>query len=246
MQGLKNKVALITGAAKGIGKAIAIALASQGYNVIISDIDINECKKVSDKIRQRYKLKSLAIKCDVSNKKEVDLMVKSAVDKFKKIDILINNAGIFPSKPFKEMEEADWDKVLNTNLKSVYLCSHSVTKYMIKGVIINISSIASIKGFPGMAHYCASKSGINGLTRVMALELAPDIRVNAIAPGLIITPGVKKGVDKKVIAQMASTVPLKRAGLPEDIANLAVFLASDESSYITGQVLVIDGGWTVK
>jgi len=245
---LEGKVAIVTGAAKGIGEGIALKLAEEGSNVVVSDIDLNGCKNVCDKIEKKYKVKAITIKCDVSNKCDVENMVDRTLKKFRKIDILVNNAGIYPLKPFLEMAEDDWDKVLDVNLKSVFLCSREAAKVMKAGAkIINISSIASLIGYQNLAHYCASKSGMNGLTRAMALELAPKkINVNAIAPGAIETPGLKKVFNKEVEKQIISMIPLKRIGLPEDIASAVAFLASDESSYITGHVLVVDGGWTIQ
>ncbi|MDP2860814.1 MAG: SDR family NAD(P)-dependent oxidoreductase, partial [bacterium] len=157
-------------------------------------------------------------------------------------------AGIFPFKPFLELSESDWDKVIDINLKSVFLCSQAAAKVMKEGSkIVSISSIASLVGFENLTHYCASKGGINGLVRALALELAPKkINVNAIAPGLIDTPGVDAGLNDEAKKQMLTMIPWNRMGLPEDIANAVVFLASPQSDYITGQVIVVDGGWTLR
>lgn len=242
---LKNKTAIVTGAGQGIGKGIALALAKEGCNIVVSDINQETCEQVAAEIT-KLGVQSLAIKCDVSNKSEVDNLVKVASEKFNQIDILVNNAGIFPSVPFAKMTESDWDKVMNVNLKSMFLTSQAVISKMPEGgKIINISSIASLVGFEGLVHYCASKGGVNGMVRALALELAPrKINVNAIAPGAIETPGVK--FDDKTGQQMIMAIPQKRMGVPEDIANAAVFLASEKSDYITGQVIVVDGGWTLR
>ena len=243
----KNKTAVITGAGRGIGRGIALAFAKEKYNVVVSDLNMEDCEKVAEEIKG-LGADSLAIKCDVSKEPEVkDLMAKTA-QKFKKIDVLINNAGIFPSVSFLEMKETDWDKVLNVNLKGIFLCSRAVLDFMFAGGrIINISSIASFVGFEGLVHYCASKGGINSMIRALALELAPKkITVNAIAPGAIETPGAMKSMTEEVKKQTIAIIPLARFGLPEDIANAVLFLASEKSDYITGQTIIVDGGWTLR
>lgn len=251
MFSLKNKVALITGARRGIGRGIAEAFAKVGANVIISDIDLGDCERTVKEIEERYNVRGLAIKCDVSDQEEVNEMVNAAIKEFKKIDILVNNAGIFFSKTFLEYSEDDWNKMINTNLKSIYLCSQAVAKHMIKknhGKIINIASIAGIVGYIGGSAYCASKGGMITLTKELALELAQyKINVNAIAPGVIETPMTKFLTEnKKLFEQTLAGVPLKRIGKPEDIGHAAVYLASNESDYVTGNVLVVDGGWIIQ
>jgi len=242
---LKNKVAIVTGARQGIGYGIALALAKEGCNVVVSDIDEEGCKDVVKKI-ESLGSKALAIKCDVSKKAEVDNLINKSVETFGKLDILVNNAGIYPFKPFLEMTEEDWDKVLDVNLKSVFLCSQAAVKVMKEGSkIINISSIAALVGFPALSHYCASKGGVSSMTRSLALELAPQkINVNAVAPGAVDTPGAKS--TEEIMKQTIVAIPLKRMGVPEDIANTVSFLASDKSNYITGQTIVVDGGWTIQ
>ena len=244
---LKDKVAIVTGAGRGIGEGIAIALAKEGANVIVSDIDLESCGEVVKKI-ETLGGKGLAVKCDVSNKTEVDAMIQTVIDKFSKLDVLVNNAGIFPFKPFLEMTEEEWNKVLDINLKSVFLCSQSGAKVMNEGSkIVNISSIAAFVGFSGLTHYCASKGGINGMIRALALELASKkICVNAVAPGSIDTPGASGVSTEEIKKQTLAMIPLSRVGKPEDIANAVVFLASNKADYITGQVLIVDGGWTLR
>lgn len=244
---LKDKVAIVTGARRGIGRGIAIVLAKEGCNVVVSDINQEDCEKVVEEI-EKGDAKGLAIKCDVSSKKEVDNLISKTIEKFGKLDILVNNAGIFPFVPFLEMTEADWDKVLNVNLKSVFLSSQAAAKVMQKGSkIVNISSIAAFIGFPALAHYCASKGGINSMIRSMALELAPKkININAIAPGSIDTPGASEVSNEEVKKQTLAAIPWGRMGSPEDIANIVVFLASDKADYITGQTIIVDGGWTLQ
>jgi len=242
---LQNKIAIVTGSRQGIGRGIAEALAQEGCQVVISDIDQKDCEKTAKEI-EKLGAKTLGVKCDVSQKAEVENLFKKTIDKFGKVDILVNNAGVYPFVNFAEMKESDWDKVLDVNLKSVFLCSQEALKVMGKGGrIINISSIASFVGFEGLVHYCASKGGINAMIRALALEVASkEITVNAVAPGAIDTPGAKS--DENTKKQTIAAIPLKRLGFPEDIANAVVFLASEKSSYITGQTIIVDGGWTLR
>ncbi|MBP7708073.1 SDR family oxidoreductase [Candidatus Pacearchaeota archaeon] len=233
---LKRKVAIVTGGTKGIGKGIADAFSKEGARVIIL-------------ARTKSPTKHHFIQCDVSKKQEVEKAIAEIIKKFKKIDILVNNAGIFPFVPFEKMTEADWDKVISVNLKGVFNCTSTAMPYMIKqkkGKIISIGSIAgAFVGFPNLVHYCTTKAGIMGFTKGAALDLAKyNIQVNAIAPGAILTPGVKDGLSKEVTAQLIQTIPEHRLGKPVDIASTAVFLASDSSQYITGQTIVVDGGYT--
>lgn len=249
---LKNKNVLVTGASKGIGREIALSFAREGCSVAIADIDEAALGVVSEEIKSLGSKVSV-IKCDVSKKIEVDEMITKTVSEFGSLDILVNNAGIFPFIPFMNMTESDWDKVLDVNLKSVFLCSQGAAKIMSDGGrIINISSIASFVGFEGLVHYCASKGGINGMIRALALELSPkQITVNAVAPGAIETPGASQPDQPRTAAeetkkQTVAMIPLARMGQPEDIANAVVFLASEKASYITGQTIIVDGGWTLR
>lgn len=244
---LKNKTAIVTGAGQGIGKGIALSLAKQGCNIVVSDINQETCDQVAQEVK-KLNVESLAIKCDVANKSEVENLINKTAEKFSQVDILINNAGIFPFVPFEKMTEFDWDKVLNVNLKSIFLTSQAAFKKMPEGgKIINISSIAAFVGFEGLVHYCASKGGVNSMIRALALELAPKkINVNAVAPGAIETPGATKALTEEVKKQTISMIPQKRMGTPEDIANAVVFLASDNANYITGQTIIVDGGWTLR
>jgi 3-oxoacyl-[acyl-carrier protein] reductase len=249
---LENKVAIVTGAGQGIGKGIALALAKEKCHVVVSDLNQETCEKTAEELKQ-FGVKALGVKCDVSNKAEVENLFNQAVKEFGKLDILVNNAGIYPFLPFAQMKESDWDKVININLKSVFLCSQEAAKVLPEGGrIVNISSIASFIGFEGLVHYCASKGGINGFVRALALELAPKkITVNAVAPGAIDTPGAAQPDQPRTAAeetrkQIIAMIPLARMGQPEDIANAVVFLVSEKSSYITGQIIVVDGGWTLR
>lgn len=250
MQNLKNKVALITGARQGMGKSHAIALAKQGAKVVVTDINQADCQKVVDEIK-KFNDEAIAFKLDVSDKSEVDSVVAAIVKKFGQLDILINNAGIAQFKPFLELSEEDWDRTIDINLKGEFLCAQAAARVMKErkgGVIVNIASVAMGQqgiGMPNVAHYCASKGGIVAMTEALATELAPfNIRVNAIAPGMIETPmiDVVKS-NPKMLEEMLQRVPLKRVGRSEEVSELVVFLASDSSSYMTGSVVVIDGGW---
>ena len=247
---LKDKTAIITGAGRGMGRTHALALAKEGANVVVSDISLEGCQKVVDEIKSAGN-EAIAVKCDVTKKQEIEDMVKHTLDKFKKIDILINNAGILQFKPFLELTEEDWDKMLAVNLRGYFLCSQACAKEMVKqksGAIVNISSIAMGQvgvGFSQITHYCAAKGGITAMTEAMALELSPfNIRVNAIAPGAIDTPMVAATKqDPKVLEGTLARIPMHRMGNPEEVSNAVVFLASDKSSYMTGSVVVVDGGY---
>jgi len=245
---LKGKVAIVTGAAKGMGKADSLKLAGAGARVVLADIDVAGCQLVADEIK-KSRGESLVVKCDTSKKADIDNVVAEAVKKFGKIDILVNNAGIYPFEPFLQMPEQNFQKVIDINLKGYFLMAQACANQMAKqksGSIINIASIAAIVGFAGLTHYCASKGGVTGMSKAMALELAPlGIRVNNIAPGAIDTPGASTtSMTEEQRKAMLAPIPLKRQGNAEEIANAVLFLASSESSYMTGSTMVIDGGWT--
>ena len=247
---LKDKVAIVTGARRGMGITHALVLAKDGVKVVVADISLEDCQKVVEEIEKNGG-EAIAVKCDVSKKEEVKEMVKETVEKFGKVDILVNNAGITQFKPFLELTEEEWDRTIDINLKGYFLCAQATAEEMAKqkaGVIVNIASVAMGQqgiGFPTLVHYCASKGGIVGMTEALAVELAPfGIRVNAIAPGMIDTPmidPVKK--DPGTMEAMLARVPMHRVGKPKEVSNLVLFLASDASSYITGSTVVIDGGW---
>lgn len=241
-----NKVAIVTGAGRGIGKSIASVLAREGYDVIVSDIDQAGCIAVASSISDKYGVKSLGIRCDISKKSDVKKLFTSVMKKMGRLDILVNNAGIFPFVPFSSMEEKDWDKVMDINLKGTYFCiKESLALLGEGGRIINISSIAASVGFEGLVHYCASKGAIDSMTRALALELSPKkITVNAVAPGAIATPGAK--ADKRATDNTIKMIPLSRMGEGEDIAEAVAYLASEKASYVTGQVLIVDGGYTLR
>lgn len=242
-----KKVAVITGAAKGIGKGIALALAREGCNIVVVDMKSEECEAVVGEMKA-LGVNAIGVAADISQATAVENVFKQAGEHFGRVDILVNNAGIYPFKPFQDLTEADWDKVMAVNLKGVFLACQAAAKLMADNSrIINISSVASLLGFEGLTHYCASKGGLNGLTRALALELAPrKITVNAVAPGAIMTPGASQGMTDQAKEQTIAVIPLKRMGEADDIAQAVAFLASDKASYITGQVLVVDGGWTLR
>lgn len=240
-----QKTAVVTGAGVGIGKGIALSLAKEGYNVVSVDLNEENAQQVANELKEAG-ANSLAVKCDVSNAAEVNELFEKVKNEFGKVDVLVNNAGIYPFVPFETMKEEDWDKVMNVNLKGIFNCTKGALQTMGEGGrIVNISSIASLQGFAGLTHYCASKGAVNGMIRALALELAPkNITVNAVAPGAIATPGAQ--MPEENIKQTLAGIPIKRMGQPEDIANAVTFLASEKSSYITGQVIVVDGGWTIQ
>lgn len=249
---LTGKVAIVTGSARGIGKAIAMKFASEGATVVIDDILIEQAREVASEIRSRGGT-AIAFKADVTNKEDIRNLVANTLEKFKGIHILVNNAGITRNKPVLEIGEEDWGAVLDVDLKGVFNCTQAVLAHMMSqryGKIINISSVNGL-GYSnaGMANYSAAKAGVIQLTKVTAREAGPyGINVNSIAPGLIITDILYQGRTKeeveKLIEDRMKWAVLHRTGRPEDIANLALFLASDDSSYITGQVICIDGGRT--
>lgn len=242
---LQGKTALVTGAGRGIGREIAMKLASVGANVAVSDIDLETAQVTAAEITTMYNVQTLALQANVALEEEVTAMVAQFLETFGKVDILVNNAGITKDGLIIRMKEADWDAVLNVNLKSAFLCSKAVARPMIKaksGKIINIASISGVIGLPGQANYSASKAGMIGLTKSLSKELAAkSITVNAIAPGFIRTAMTDK-LSPEVIKGYEDAIPMHVLGTPDDIANGVLFLASSLSDYVTGQVLSINGG----
>ena len=241
---LKDKVALITGGARGIGRAIALLFAKEGAHIVIGDVDLREAEKTCLDIEACGR-KSFALQVDVVDYAKVEETVNKILDKFGKVDILVNNAGITKDQLLLRMSEAEWDAVLNVNLKGTFNCIKAVSKVMIKqrqGKIISIASIIGIIGNSGQANYSASKAGIIALTKTAAKELATrNINVNAIAPGFIQTEMTAK-LPEDLKQKMKEAIPLGEFGSPDDVASVCLFLASQEANYITGQTIVVDGG----
>jgi 3-oxoacyl-[acyl-carrier protein] reductase len=243
---LKEKIALVTGASRGIGKAIALHLAEEGAQIIINYAKNSEKAKEVVAAVESTGGKALAMQADVSCWQEVEKMVDSIYEKFGRIDILVNNAGVNRDELLISMEKEDWDAVINTNLGGLFNCTKAVAKYMMiqkNGRIINMSSVAGERGGRGQSNYAASKGGVNAFTRSVAMELAPKkVTVNAIAPGVIETE-MSSTVIRRAKDFILNSVALKRLGQPEEIAKVVAFLASDDSSYITGEVIRVDGGF---
>ncbi|MDP3093788.1 MAG: SDR family NAD(P)-dependent oxidoreductase [bacterium] len=247
---LKNKVALVTGARRGMGKVDALMMAKQGAKVAVTDIDLKECQAVVDEIIKQGG-EAAAWKMDVTDKAEIDRVFDEVIKSWGRLDILVNNAGVYLSKMAMDMTEADWDKTLDINLKGQFFCAQRAAREMAKnkwGRIINIASIASGQvgvGVMASSHYTASKGGIIGMSETLALEWASlGINVNVIAPGAIDTPMIQEaGMSKEAMDAFLAGIPLKRIGKSEEIAAMVVFLASEEASYITGATFVVDGGW---
>jgi len=247
---LQNKVAIITGAGSGIGKAIAILFAKEGAKVVVANRRVDKGEATVLEIKNLGG-EAIFVQTDVSKWEDVDRMVSKAVATYGKVDILVNNAGIVRFGPLHQTDEVIWNEIININLKGVFYCMKRVITEMLKigkGKIVNIASIAGLVGFDQIGPYCASKGGIIALTREAALEYAKNkINVNVIAPGVIKTE-MTEGMlaDEEVKKGFESQTPYPRLGEPEDIAYAALYLASDEADFVTGEVLVVDGGWTVK
>jgi 3-oxoacyl-[acyl-carrier protein] reductase len=241
---LSGKVALVTGAAQGIGKAIAMLLARNEADVVVSDINLEKAQETANEI-QGMGRRSFAIKVNVADLKDVERMVETIVEQFGRIDILVNNAGITRDRLILRMTEEDWDAVLDVNLKGTFNCTKAAIRYMSKqksGKIVSIASVSGEMGNPGQANYAASKAGVIGFTKTIAREFAGrGINVNAIAPGYIQTP-MTDAVPEKAKEELKRMIPMERLGKPEDVAQAVLFLVSENSSYITGQVLNVNGG----
>jgi len=241
---LKNKVSVITGGARGIGREIALLFAGNGSDIALCDVNAEALESTRKEVESLGRSCMVAV-VDVTKGSEVDSFVQKTLDKFNKIDILVNNAGITRDGLLVRMSEADWDAVLGVNLKGAFNCTKAVSKIMMKqrdGRIVNMASIIGIMGNAGQANYAASKGGLIAFTKTVAKELASrNVRANAIAPGFIQTDMTAK-LTEVVKSEMLKHIPLGKLGSPADVANLALFLASDNSAYITGQVVQVDGG----
>jgi 3-oxoacyl-[acyl-carrier protein] reductase len=245
MAQLTDKVAVVTGAGRGIGRAIALELAKRGAAVVVNYNSSADAANEVVAAIQAAGGKAVAVKADVSSLADAEALIKAAIDQFGKIDILVNNAGTTRDGMIMTMKEDDWDVVLDTNLKSAWNCSKAAAKAMMRkryGRIVNITSVSGIAGQGGQTNYSASKAGLIGLTRALAREIAPrTVTVNAVAPGMVLTD-LTSGLPENLVEQINKNIPLARWGTVEEVAYAVAFLASDEASYITGQVLSIDGG----
>ncbi len=242
---LNNKISLVTGGTRGIGREVALALAKEGSDVAISYTSNEELAlNIVEEIKN-LGVNSIAVEANVANNDDVVNMIKTVEEKLGTIDILVNNAGITKDNILIKMSEEDWDSVLDVNLKGVFLCSKAIARAMMKkryGKIINISSVVGINGNPGQSNYSASKAGVIGFTKSIAKELASrGIRINAIAPGFIETD-MTNALKDEIKNEMMKNIPLNSFGQPKDIAHLVLFLASEKSDYITGEVIKVDGG----
>ncbi len=244
---LQEQVALITGSARGIGKEIAMTFAQEGAKVVISDINKSAADATAEKFRSLGH-DAISLACDVTNSADAEDMVNKILDKYSRIDILVNNAGITRDNLLLRMSVADWDAVINTNLKGAFICTKVVSKFMLKakkGKIISIASIIGIMGNAGQANYAASKAGVIGLTKSVARELASrGITANAVAPGFIQTEMTEK-LSEKAREAIYKQIPLGKLGTPHDVAQVCLFLASSDADYITGQTIVVDGGMAI-
>ena len=241
----EKKVAFITGGSRGIGKEVALKFADNGYNIVINYVsDKTDTQKLEEEFTKKG-VESLIIKADVTNTEQIDKLVNEVIEKFGKIDVLVNNAGVTKDNLLMRMSEEEFDKVIEVNLKGTFIVTKAVIKYMMKkrsGSIVNLSSVVGVVGNAGQTNYSASKAGIIGFTKSVAKELASrNIRANAVAPGFIETD-MTAVLSDSVKENIHNQIPLKRMGSAKEVANLIYFLGSEESSYITGQVINVDGG----
>ena len=245
---LKNKTAVITGSSRGIGKKIAETLANEGVNVVITATNLEKASKIAEEIKSSYNVETLGLEHDAKSSESCKDVIAKTIEKFGSIDILVNNAGITKDMLVIQMDDNAWNDVLSTNLSGAFYTSREAAKNMLrarKGKIINISSVIGKMGNAGQVNYAAAKAGLIGITKSMAKEFAPrNICVNAIAPGFIQTD-MTDALPEDTVKGIMSITPLKKLGTPEDVANLVLFLASDMSNYITGEVIAVDGGMSM-
>lgn len=241
---LTGKVAVVTGAAQGIGKAIALTLAQDGADIVVSDINLEKAKETAKEI-EALERKALAIQTNVAKGDDVETLAKTTLETFNKVDIIVNNAGITRDNLLMRMKDEEWDQVLEVNLKGTFYCTRAFLRSMLKqksGRIVNITSVVGAMGNAGQANYSASKAGVIGFTKTIAREVASrSITVNAVAPGFIDTD-MTKGLPEEVRKNLLNQIPLGRLGTPQDIAEAVRFLVSEEAAYITGQIIHVNGG----
>ncbi len=250
MNDLKDKVAIVTGSTKGIGRGIVEALAKAGANVVIVSRNQDDCNRVAEQIKE-FGHDALPVAADVTNLKAIEELVKKVTEYYGKIDILINNAGSAITKKAEDITEADWDRVLNVDLRGVFFCAQAVGRQMIiqkSGKIINLASILGLVGDRQVLPYCVSKGGVIQMTKALALEWARhNIQVNALCPGYVITPMNEADLmNEKIHNHIIKKIPMRRLGEIKDMIGAVVFMASNAADYMTGQTLVIDGGWTAE
>ncbi|ATW24656.1 3-oxoacyl-[acyl-carrier-protein] reductase [Candidatus Formimonas warabiya] len=250
--GLEDKVALVTGGSRGIGRTVALKLAQEGCRVAVNYVDFDRNQEEAEEVVSLIKKaggQALSVKGDVANFEEVESMMREVSEYFGRIDILVNNAGITRDNLLMRMKEEDWDAVININLKGTFHCCKSVVKLMMKqkyGKIVNVASVVGLMGNAGQTNYAASKAGIIGFTKSLAREVASrNINVNAVAPGFIAT-AMTENLPESSQEALLKQIPLQRLGKPEDVAELVVFLASDKAAYITGQTIAVDGGMVMN
>lgn len=247
---LDGRVAFVTGAGRGIGAATALRLAEDGARVVLADIDPEGCKQGAAQIEQAGS-QALAVSCNVADRADVEAAIQQAIERFGRLDILVNNAGVLRDNLLFKMSDDDWETVMNVHLKGAFLCSRAAQAHMVQqkyGRIISLSSVSAL-GNRGQANYSTAKAGLQGLTKTLAIELGPfGITANAVAPGFIDTEMTRatarrQGHDPDQVIEMASkSIPVRRVGQPRDVANVICFLASEESSYVTGQIIYVAGG----
>jgi NAD(P)-dependent dehydrogenase (short-subunit alcohol dehydrogenase family) len=246
---LDGRTCIVTGASKGLGRAIALRMANEGCDVVVNyNTSVSEAAETAAMVEKANR-RALLVKADVSRKADVELLSQRAIDTFGKVDVLVNNAGVFMVRPSLELTEDEWDRTIDVNLKGVFLCSTIIGKTMADrrtGAIVNISSVVAFASFPNRAAYCAAKAGVVSLTKTLAIEWAEyNVRVNCVAPAYLETDRIRAEVKAgtRDISPVVKRTPLKRLGYPSEVASVVAFLASDDASFVTGETAVADGGW---